>query len=111
MGFGYVASSHIDTILSKLENYRRGDGKKKESGGLFSSFLKDSKSSDSDVSKSTIILAYAYVTLYSPKDLILSRLEANILRTLSEYAEINTKVNLKRKPTYLLINSTHKLRK
>ena len=77
--------------MLKLENET-----KKSSGGLFSSLMKDSKTGEPDQIKSTLILAYGYVTYYSPKDLIISRLEANILRSVSGYTSAPSKdLNLK----------------
>ncbi|CAF0812872.1 unnamed protein product [Brachionus calyciflorus] len=96
ISFGYASSSHLDTVLLKLETYAKNESKK-SSGGLFSGLMKDSnKNGDPDQIKSTIILAYGYVTFYSPKDLIISRLEANILRSVSGYAAVTSKdLNLK----------------
>lgn len=94
ISFGYTASAHLDSVLLKLETFSKNETKK--SGGLFSSIMKDgsSKSGDPDHIKSTIVLAYGYVTYFAPKDLIISRLEANILRSVSGYAALNTKVCL-----------------
>lgn len=92
ISFGYASSTHLDTVLLKLETYAKNESKK-SSGGLFSNILKDSnKSGEPDQVKSTLVLAYGYVTFYSPKDLIISRLEANILRSVSGYASLNSKV-------------------
>ncbi len=85
ISFGYCASNHLDSVLLKLETYAKSESKK-SSGGLFS-ILKDSnKSGDPDQVKATVVLCYGYVTFYAPKDLIISRLEANILRSVSGYA-------------------------
>lgn len=94
ISFGYTASAHLDSVLLKLETFSKNETKK--SGGLFSSIMKDgsSKSGDPDHIKSTIVLAYGYVTYFAPKDLIISRLEANILRSVSGYAALNTKVRV-----------------
>jgi hypothetical protein len=94
ISFGYTASAHLDSVLLKLETFSKNETKK--SGGLFSSIMKDgsSKSGNPDHIKSTIVLAYGYVTYFAPKDLIISRLEANILRSVSGYAALNTKVRV-----------------
>ena len=92
ISYGYTASSHLDTVLLKLENLSKNETKK-TSGGLFSGLLNTKTSSGNpDQIKATIALTYGYVTFYAPKDLIISRLEANILRSVSGYSSGNTKV-------------------
>ena len=94
MSFGYCASVHLDTVLLKLETYAKNESKR-SGGSLFSSIMKDtSKLGDPEQVKSTLVLAYGYVTTYSPKDLIISRLEANILRSVSGYASSTIKVKI-----------------
>jgi hypothetical protein len=91
ISFGYSASNHLDTVLLKLETYSKTETKK-SGGGLFSMISKDSnKSGEPDQIKATLALCYGYVTFYAPKDLIISRLEANILRSVSGYASSNIK--------------------
>lgn len=48
--------------------------------------------SDNEVEKikSTLILCYGYVAMYAPKELVLSRIEADILKNVFQY--FNTKV-------------------
>lgn len=41
--------------------------------------------------KSTLILCYGYVAMYAPKELVLSRIEADILKNIFQY--FNTKVS------------------
>lgn len=95
ISFGFTSTTHLDTVLYKLETYAKNESKK-SSGGLFSSLLKDSnRNGDPDQIKSTLVLIYGYVTFYSPKDLVISRLEANILRSVSGYAANPSKVHLK----------------
>ena len=83
----------MDSVLLKLETYAKNETKK-SSGGLFSGIIKDSKGSEPDLVKSTIVIAYGYVTFFAPKDLIISRLEANILRSVSGYVSVPTKVRI-----------------
>jgi len=78
-------------VLLKLETFAKNEVKK-SSGGLFSSILKDNKQGDPEQIKATLSLAYGYVTFYAPKDLIISRLEANILRSVNAYASGMIKV-------------------
>ena len=92
ISFGYTSSSHLDTVLLKLENLSKGESKK-ASGGIFSGLLSSKTSLGSpEQMKATIVLSYGFVTFYAPKDLIISRLEANILRSVSGYSSGNTKV-------------------
>lgn len=101
ISFGYTSTTHLDTVLYKLETYAKNESKK-SSGGLFSSLIKDSsKNGDPDQIKSTLVLIYGYVTFYSPKDLVISRLEANILRSVSGYAANPSKVHLKARLIHL----------
>lgn len=95
IGFGYAASVHLDTVLQKLETCSKNEAKK--SGGLFSNILKDSKSADPDQLKATLVLCYGYVTLYASQELIISRLEANILRSVTTFST-NVKVNIQVNP-------------
>ncbi len=90
IGFGYCASVHLDTVLQKLEVFAKNETKK--STGLFSNIMKDSKHFDPELVKATLILSYGYVTLYAPEELIISRLEANILRSITGFSQ-NIKVS------------------
>lgn len=90
ISFGYASNIHLDTVLQKLETFLKSETKK--SGGLFSSILsKDSKTAEPDQLKSTMVLCYGYVTLYASQELIISRLEANILRSVTNFST-NVKV-------------------
>ncbi len=89
IAFGYASSIHLDSVLQKLETFFKSETKK--SGGLFSSILKDSKSVEPDQLKATLVLCYGYVTLYASNELIISRLEANILRSVTNFST-NAKV-------------------
>ncbi|RUS75918.1 hypothetical protein EGW08_016306 [Elysia chlorotica] len=80
---GYTASSHLDTVLTKLESVAKNDMNKKSSG-LFS-MLKDKSDVNPEQVKATLMLCYGYVALYSPPTLIVSRMEATILRTISPF--------------------------
>ncbi|GFN92402.1 maestro heat-like repeat family member 1 [Plakobranchus ocellatus] len=80
---GYTASSHLDTVLSKLESVAKNDMNKKSSG-IFS-MLKDKSDVNPEQVKATLMLCYGYVALYSPPTLIVSRMEATILRTISPF--------------------------
>ncbi len=89
VGLGYCASVHLDTVLQKLETFAKNEIKK--STGLFSNIMKESKTNDPELVKATLVLSYGYVTLYAAEDLIISRLEANILRSITGFSQ-NAKV-------------------
>ncbi|XP_065520234.1 maestro heat-like repeat-containing protein family member 1 isoform X5 [Lathamus discolor] len=86
--FGICAINHLEETLAKLEEFVRSDVFKK-SVGLFSIF-KDRSDNDVEKMKSTLILCYGYVAACAPKELVLSRMEADILKNIFQY--FNTKV-------------------
>uniref|UniRef100_A0A8B9RRX3 Maestro heat-like repeat family member 1 n=1 Tax=Accipiter nisus TaxID=211598 RepID=A0A8B9RRX3_9AVES len=86
--FGICAINHLEETLAKLEDFVRSDVFKK-SVGLFSIF-KDRSDNEVEKVKSTLILCYGYVAMYAPKELVLSRIEADILKNIFQY--FNTKV-------------------
>ncbi|KAM9235094.1 maestro heat-like repeat-containing protein family member 1 isoform 2-T2 [Leptosomus discolor] len=86
--FGICAINHLEETLAKLEDFVRSDVFKK-SVGLFSIF-KDRSDNEVEKIKSTLILCYGYVAVYAPKELVLSRIEADILKNIFQY--FNTKV-------------------
>jgi hypothetical protein len=93
VSFGYASNIHLDTVLQKLETFFKNETKK--SGGLFSGILsKDNKVAEPDQLKSTLVLCYGYVTLYASQELVISRLEANILRSVANFST-NAKVCFK----------------
>ncbi|XP_055656069.1 maestro heat-like repeat-containing protein family member 1 isoform X3 [Falco peregrinus] len=85
--FGICAINHLEETLAKLEDFVRSDVFKK-SVGLFSIF-KDRSDTEVEKIKSTLILCYGYVAVYAPKELVLSRIEADILKNIFQY--FNTK--------------------
>lgn len=58
---------------------------------LFLSLQQDKSESDMERIKATLMLCYGFVTLYSPPTLIISRMEATILRTINPHF-VNIKV-------------------
>nr|XP_009673741.1 PREDICTED: maestro heat-like repeat-containing protein family member 1 isoform X5 [Struthio camelus australis] len=86
--FGICAINHLEETLAKLEDFVRSDVFKK-SVGLFSIF-KDRSDNEVEKIKSTLILCYGFVAVYAPKELVLSRIEADILKNVFQY--FNTKV-------------------
>jgi maestro heat-like repeat-containing protein family member 1 len=85
--FGFSSTTHLDIVLQRLELYLKvGDSKGSSAssggggggGGLFS-FLGSKSETQSDLSRATTLLAYAYVSIYATQELIVSRLETSIL--------------------------------
>ncbi|XP_062490639.1 maestro heat-like repeat-containing protein family member 1 isoform X2 [Pezoporus occidentalis] len=85
--FGLCAINHLEETLAKLEEFVRSDVFKK-SVGLFSIF-KDRSDSEVEKIKSTLILCYGYVAACAPQDLVLPRIEADVLKNIFQY--FNTK--------------------
>ncbi|KAJ7338263.1 hypothetical protein JRQ81_011005 [Phrynocephalus forsythii] len=85
---GLCARSHLDETLAKLEEFVKSDVFKK-SAGLFSLF-KDRSDNEVEKVKSTLILCYGHVAKHAPRELVLARIESDILRNLFLY--FHTKV-------------------
>ncbi|XP_063055853.1 maestro heat-like repeat-containing protein family member 1 isoform X2 [Engraulis encrasicolus] len=88
MGVGLCASNHLDATLAKLDEFGKSDAFKKSSG-IFG-LLKDKNEVDVEKMKSTLILCYGYVALNAPEDKILSRIDTEVLKSISKH--FNTKV-------------------
>ncbi|XP_074842542.1 maestro heat-like repeat-containing protein family member 1 isoform X2 [Carettochelys insculpta] len=86
--FGICAASHLDETLAKLEDFVKSDIFRK-SVGLFSIF-KDRSDNEAEKMKSALILCYGCVAKCAPKELVLARVEADILRHILHY--FHTKV-------------------
>ncbi|XP_027526334.1 maestro heat-like repeat-containing protein family member 1 [Neopelma chrysocephalum] len=86
--FGICSMNHLEETLAKLEDFVRSDVFKK-SVGLFSIF-KDRSDTEVEKIKSTLILCYGHVAVAAPRDLILPRIEPDILRNIFQY--FHTKV-------------------
>ncbi|KAM6088505.1 maestro heat-like repeat-containing protein family member 1 isoform 2-T2 [Chlamydotis macqueenii] len=86
--FGICAINHLEETLATLEDFVRSDVLKR-SAGLFSIF-KDRSDNEGEKIKSTLILCYGYVAAHAPKELVLARIEADILKNIFQY--FNTKV-------------------
>ncbi|XP_013930774.1 PREDICTED: maestro heat-like repeat-containing protein family member 1 [Thamnophis sirtalis] len=85
---GFCAVSHLDEVLAQLEDFVKSDVFRK-TAGLFSLF-KDRSDHEAEKVKSALILCYGYVARQAPRELVLARLEADILRNVFSY--FNTKV-------------------
>ncbi|KAM3839577.1 maestro heat-like repeat-containing protein family member 1 isoform 4-T5 [Vipera latastei] len=84
---GLCAVTHLDEVLAKLEDFVKSDVFKK-SAGLFSLF-KDRSDHEVEKVKSALILCYGHVAKHAPRELVLSRIDADILRNVFLY--FNTK--------------------
>ncbi|XP_037383816.1 maestro heat-like repeat-containing protein family member 1 isoform X2 [Talpa occidentalis] len=78
--FGICAISHLDDTLAQLEDFLRSEVFRK-SVGIFSLFKERSETEVERV-RSTLILCYGQVAAQAPRELVLARLEADILRNM-----------------------------
>uniref|UniRef100_K1QJX4 HEAT repeat-containing protein 7A n=1 Tax=Magallana gigas TaxID=29159 RepID=K1QJX4_MAGGI len=83
IAMGFCAASHLDSVLGKLDSVAKNDMAQK-SGGIFK-FMKDKSEVDVERIKATLMLCYGYVALFSPVSLIVSRMEATILRSITPH--------------------------
>ncbi|XP_020389799.2 maestro heat-like repeat-containing protein family member 1 [Rhincodon typus] len=74
---GFCAMTHYDDTLSALEEFANSNSLKNTSN--FFNILRDKPEVDLDKVKSTLVLCYGNMALYSPEELILSRIESHIL--------------------------------
>ncbi|XP_038615875.1 maestro heat-like repeat-containing protein family member 1 isoform X1 [Tachyglossus aculeatus] len=86
--FGICAVTHLDDTLAKLEDFVKSDVFKKTIGRF--TLFKDRNDTEVEKVKSTLILCYGHVAVQAPPELVLSRIEADILRNVFQY--FNTKV-------------------
>ncbi|KAM3929334.1 maestro heat-like repeat-containing protein family member 1 isoform 1-T3 [Leptodactylus fuscus] len=88
VAFGICSAHHLDDTLDKMADFLKSDIMKKNTG-IFNIF-KDRADGDLEKIKSALILCYGYVAVYAPTDLLLPRLESDILRNIFLY--FHTKV-------------------
>ncbi|XP_049621834.1 maestro heat-like repeat-containing protein family member 1 isoform X1 [Suncus etruscus] len=86
--FGICAMSHLDDTLAQLEDFIKSDVFRK-SVGIFSLF-KDRSENDVERVKGALILCYGHVAALAPRELVLPKVESDILRNMFQY--FNTKV-------------------
>ncbi|XP_072350420.1 maestro heat-like repeat-containing protein family member 1 isoform X2 [Scyliorhinus torazame] len=84
---GFCAKTHLDDTLAKLEDFGKSDILRK-SPSLFH-LLKDKSDVDVEKAKSTLILCYGFLTLYAPEELILARIEKDVIKQVLNH--FNTK--------------------
>ncbi|XP_066480065.1 maestro heat-like repeat-containing protein family member 1 isoform X2 [Tiliqua scincoides] len=80
---GLCAVTYLDETLARLEEFVKSDVFRK-SAGLFSIF-KDRSDHEVEKVKSALILCYGHVAQCAPKELVLARIEADILRNIFLY--------------------------
>ncbi|XP_045417179.1 maestro heat-like repeat-containing protein family member 1 isoform X3 [Lemur catta] len=81
--FGICASSHLEDTLAQLEDFVRSDVFRK-SIGIFNIF-KDRGENEVEKVKSALILCYGHVAAQAPRELMLARVESDILRNMFQY--------------------------
>ncbi|XP_042828599.1 maestro heat-like repeat-containing protein family member 1 isoform X1 [Panthera tigris] len=86
--FGICAASHLDDVLAQLEDFMRSDVFRR-STGIFNIF-KDRSENEVEKVKSTLILCYGHVAARAPRELVLAKVESDILRNIFQY--FSTKV-------------------
>ncbi|XP_034524670.1 maestro heat-like repeat-containing protein family member 1 isoform X5 [Ailuropoda melanoleuca] len=86
--FGICAISHLDDVLAQLEDFMRSDVFRK-SIGIFNIF-KDRSENEVEKLKCTLILCYGHVAAQAPRELVLAKVESDILRNIFQY--FSTKV-------------------
>eukprot|EP00118_Oscarella_pearsei_P020078 m.216312 g.216312 ORF g.216312 m.216312 type:complete len:1058 (+) comp39860_c0_seq3:99-3272(+) len=83
MALGFCATSHLDSAIEKLEQVAKDDMVRKSTG--FLGLMKDKTEAEVERVKSTVMLCYGQVTFFAPPDLITSRIEVNILRSINPH--------------------------
>lgn len=86
--FGICAITHLEDTLAQLEDFVRSDMFRK-STSIFSIF-KDRSEHEVERMKSSLILCYGHVAAQAPRELVLARVESDILRSM--FHCFNTKV-------------------
>ncbi|XP_012503521.1 PREDICTED: maestro heat-like repeat-containing protein family member 1 isoform X4 [Propithecus coquereli] len=81
--FGICATSHLEDTLAQLEDFVRSDVFRK-SVGIFNIF-KDRSENEVEKVKSALILCYGHVAAQAPRELMLARVESDILRNMFQY--------------------------
>ncbi|XP_062043849.1 maestro heat-like repeat-containing protein family member 1 isoform X2 [Lepus europaeus] len=78
--FGICAVSHLEDTLAQLEDFVRSDMSRK-SIGIFNIF-KDRSESEADRVRSALVLCYGHVASQAPRELLLAKVESDILRNM-----------------------------
>ncbi|XP_044100706.1 maestro heat-like repeat-containing protein family member 1 isoform X1 [Neovison vison] len=86
--FGICAISHLDDVLAQLGDFMRSDVFRK-STGIFNIF-KERSENELEKLKGTAILCYGYVAAQAPRELVLPKVESDLLPNMFRY--FSTKV-------------------
>ncbi|KAM4865340.1 maestro heat-like repeat-containing protein family member 1 [Thomomys bottae] len=86
--FGICAIAHLEDTLAQLEDFVKSDVFRK-SVGIFSIF-KDRSEHEVEKVKSALILCYGHVAARAPREMVLAKVESDILRNMFQC--FNTKV-------------------
>ncbi|XP_077657290.1 maestro heat-like repeat-containing protein family member 1 isoform X5 [Urocitellus parryii] len=78
--FGICATAHLEDTLTQLEDFIRSDVLRKSSG-IFSIF-KDRGEQELEKVKSALILCYGHVATRAPHQLVLAKVESEVLRNM-----------------------------
>ncbi|XP_076692216.2 maestro heat-like repeat-containing protein family member 1 isoform X5 [Callospermophilus lateralis] len=78
--FGICATAHLEDTLTQLEDFIRSDVLRKSSG-IFSIF-KDRGEQELEKVKSALILCYGHVAARAPHELVLAKVESEVLRNM-----------------------------
>ncbi|XP_032111925.1 maestro heat-like repeat-containing protein family member 1 isoform X2 [Sapajus apella] len=86
--FGICAISHLEDTLAQLEDFVRSEVFRKSIGIL--NIFKDRSETEVEKVKSALILCYGHVAARAPRELVLAKVESDILRNIFQH--FNTKV-------------------
>ncbi|XP_032171625.1 maestro heat-like repeat-containing protein family member 1 isoform X3 [Mustela erminea] len=86
--FGICAISHLDDVLAQLGDFMRSDVFRK-STGIFNIF-KERSENELEKLKGTVILCYGHVAARAPRELVLPKVESDLLPNMFRY--FSTKV-------------------
>ncbi|XP_063583029.1 maestro heat-like repeat-containing protein family member 1 isoform X13 [Pongo abelii] len=85
--FGICAISHLEDTLAQLEDFVRSEVFRKSIGIL--NIFKDRSENEVEKVKSALILCYGHVAARAPRELVLAKVESDILRNICQH--FNTK--------------------
>uniref|UniRef100_A0A2K6QKV8 Maestro heat like repeat family member 1 n=1 Tax=Rhinopithecus roxellana TaxID=61622 RepID=A0A2K6QKV8_RHIRO len=86
--FGICAISHLEDTLAQLEDFVRSEVFRKSIGIL--NIFKDRSENEVEKVKSALVLCYGHVAARAPQELVLAKVESDILRNICQH--FNTKV-------------------
>ncbi|XP_054723118.1 maestro heat-like repeat-containing protein family member 1 [Uloborus diversus] len=89
---GYCGSTHLDTVLVKLEKVAKDD---KKNAGLFGFIKEFTGDAEHEKLKATIISCYGHVTLRGPVPILSTRIETPILRSVANFYQSSKDIIVK----------------